>query len=395
MGYSVTSEYAALALAATMLFIMAYSRPRKTKIYYYDFFGMAASIVAILCEVQIVYLAKFPAWVDLPYRINSLIWIYLVFHLLVLLCMVNYVNSFSLSGEGQQSLQRIESWAIVILYVASALIVQFTTGFYEQKILGCNLEWFIRFHTGWGLIVCTLIFVTAIICRNNLSRIVKIDIMLFLPIIIVMLFLQQMSRLSLFSSFCYVLPFTVCYIMFHSNPYDEQTGCQNYYSFAAKIQSILRHHTHYAVATLHYPELDQPFDKERRAKINHAISATCRNMEKLDRKVRIYRTASDMFTVMKTLMPNEHSAEDFLNDIAAAGKYLLSLTDDLHYGHMIGFNSQITDMDANLMEGFNDYLHRTYITEAKTYQVHIATEQDYDDYFEVHTLFRELKDIYT
>ncbi|MDO5403871.1 MAG: hypothetical protein Q4F11_10580, partial [Eubacteriales bacterium] len=109
----------------------------------------------------------------------------------------------------------------------------------EGKILISKL---FHLYLVFGLISAAIIMFLCHLNKDKISRTIYFFIVFFAIVESVLLVLQMHNLNMFFSSVTYVLPFTLFYILLHSNPYDENSGCQNAHSFETRFLENVRYH---------------------------------------------------------------------------------------------------------------------------------------------------------
>ena len=110
-----------------------------------------------------------------------------------------------------------------------------------------HFTWISNLYLVFGILdnICCIIF--SLCRRNTIAKAFRGYLMLFLYAELILLLVQLHFQHIVLVSLTYVLLLMIIYIMLHSNPYDEVSGCQNAYSFETRINEYLNFHKKFAM----------------------------------------------------------------------------------------------------------------------------------------------------
>ncbi|MCR4903183.1 MAG: EAL domain-containing protein [Butyrivibrio sp.] len=331
-----------MVLCFLILILMSYTKPRITEIYTLNFFGVLLSIPAIIVDNVAVSLAT--KYYDSPYCnyyvIAVLIWAFIILYFFIILCIFWYVSMLAPNRRGHRANQEKMTAFFAIIYFVAAAFFYVKKGMLLDIGDSFDISGYMKFYIGAGLSCATLCIIETLINRKNLAKTVFIEIMVATPLDMVVLILQYKNMGSIFMSTTYVAPFLLFYILFHSNPFDEQTGCQNSYAFDSMINMCLKKKRRYVIARFSFPQLDMIYSSEHRYDILNNISRFCRDIEKFDRHARVYRITVGDFIVLKPYRKiSEKQLDDFYEKMKSIVHEAVNVGEVVSYGRMVSFNS--------------------------------------------------------
>ena len=192
--YNIVAEQLLATFSCITLFLMFYIKPRKTIAYIINFTGIVLSITTTVTHIYLISLAG-PVDTFNAGRFK-------------LACIAFYT-------------QYTLVLALMYIYTTEGGVIRFSPVFKIYLIIGIL-----------NTVLCM------INCHKNRASIASVSYRyscFVLPLSIVVFIAQMFCKIIQFSSFTYVLPFILFYLLFHSNPFDEISGCQNKYSFETRF----------------------------------------------------------------------------------------------------------------------------------------------------------------
>jgi EAL domain-containing protein (putative c-di-GMP-specific phosphodiesterase class I) len=245
-------------------------------------------------------------------------------------------------------------------------------------------------------IFCTLsCFLVTLANKSTIPRIEFIYILTFIPLEIVLLVLQFVFNKTEYVSITYILPFIIFYVLFHSNPYDEITGCQNRYSYETQFMHSQLMHRNHMIINIMLPKgrhLDYSYFQ---AQVAHIAADKCRKVEKIGARVRIYSLSSYNYAIFVT----EQSTKKCTYIVQRAKEILEEPTkyginsDSLTYKMIVFKNHPFIDSTQKLVS-MQHYLFDKIDMDDMRNECYIATDKDYEDFitlFEVEMLLNDIK----
>jgi EAL domain-containing protein (putative c-di-GMP-specific phosphodiesterase class I) len=247
----------------------------------------------------------------------------------------------------------------------------------------------------FGLLDAFACLTISYVNRKSVAKVVLSYITFFVPIDVVLLILQYMYSYTEYISLTYTMPFIIFYILFHSNPYDEATGCQNNYSFETQFIHARFFHRNYMVVAVVTPKgqiLDYSFLKNQ---VPHIAADKCRRIEKISRGIRVYCLTDynyAFFIKKPTPKRSEYIVQKIKEIMDSPTKYAIN-NNSITY-KMVVFHSH-PFIDSTLKLGsMQRFLLSKLGTELKS-GCYIATDSDYEEFItssQVETLLYDIKD---
>ena len=156
--YNAIGEYASLLLAGLLLFVMIYTKPRKTYVYRYIFRGNIWSIVAIILQITILRLANKAGESFNPTLFMSLLILFTLIYNGVLYHIFSYVNMMSILRRRQRKEFILMYTALSAVYVIALIVDIIASGLYEMTLEGVDISHFTRFYCVAGMVTCIICF---------------------------------------------------------------------------------------------------------------------------------------------------------------------------------------------------------------------------------------------
>ncbi|SCY20783.1 EAL domain-containing protein [Butyrivibrio sp. INlla14] len=295
--YNYIGEIAGLVMGCLILLIMLYTSPKKTFVYKYVFRGTILSIVSILVHISILFVANNPDEYYNSFLFIFQLLLFLVLYNGILYFIFSYVNMMSIVRRRQRKEFLLMYSLLSAIYFIGVIVEIAATRLYSLELGGIDITHFVRFYSAAG-IVCAIVCMNATISnRPNVARIIWYCVVTLVPVEIVLLASQILSVglfHTVYSALSYVPVFTLGYILFHSNPYDEATGSQNEYGLVAYLDKhIGKRKMYICYVDLKYPNVgifgdwvDDLFLKGL---------AICRAMEAIKPAFKIFRVSESKY----------------------------------------------------------------------------------------------------
>ena len=391
--YSCIGEVAGLIMAVLLLMVMLYTKPKKTYVYKYVFYGVICSIFSILINLSIIFVANHPEEYYNRYLFMGQLLLFLILYNIILFCIFSYVNMMSIVRRAQRKEFMLMYLLLTVLYLIGVVIELASTGLYQISLDGIRIDNFTRFYTGAG-IVCAVFCLNATISnRKNVSRVIYRSVFILVPIDFAFLLIQMITVgifHNIFTAMTYVLVFTLGYMLFHSYPYDEVTGSQSIYALNAYLHKTLgKRNTYLVYVKLLYPEIDN-LVSERDDILFKGISC-CRAIESISKKAKIYRISEAKYVNVLD-SEDEREAVQFENQIRGVFDSLKAeLPVPINY-IMVGGRLQPELDEPQKVRLFFEYIVKRFKDQNSSH-AYTVQPSDYDSFIENHEITTALKDI--
>ena len=393
MRYNSIGEYASLLLAGLLLFVMLYSKPRKTYVYKYLFFGTICSIVAIILQVTILTIANNPTSLYNSAIFMSLLIFYLLVYNGVLYYIFSYTNLMSTVRRGQRKEGIIMTSVLSLIYVAGIVIEIVMPGLYSVVVDGIDLTHFTRYYCGAGIICALITFYASFTNRSSISRVIWTTVCVVVPVEVILL-CAQIALISInrtvFSGLTYVPVFMLAFLLFHNIPYDEASGCQS----SNALDEFLKRSTGKRKFFIMYVEFRMPstenFISESKDVEYIGLSA-CRSIEKISPKIRMYRLEFQKF-VNVIDVSDERKAYSYADQIRGVFDGVKAeLKVPFNYIMMTGEVTEDLDSPMKVRQLF-EFIEKKFADQNSSYY-YIVQPRDYDNFAEFFEISVTLKDI--
>ena len=296
--YNSIGEYASLLIAGLLLFVMLYTKPRKTYVYRYLFRGTIWSIGAIILQIAILVMASNPEGCFDPKVFMVLLIMFLMAYNGILYHIFSYVNMMSIVRRKQRKEFILMYTALSTVYIIALVVDLVASGLYEMGLNGIDISHFTRFYCIAGIVTCLICFYASVSNRPHISRVIWHTVCIIVPTEIMILIAQILcvsTNHTVFSGLTYVPVFTLAFLLFHNVPYDAQSGCQS----VNALDEFLKKNTGRRKFYLMYAEFRMPtadnFIHENDDEIMYIGLNACRAIEGISSKVTMYRLENEKF----------------------------------------------------------------------------------------------------
>lgn len=295
--YNYIGEFAGLIIGGFTLLLMLYASPKKTYVYQFVFKGMILSIASILVHISILFVANNPD----KYYNNFLFIVQLIFFLVcydgILYFIFSYVNMMSIVRRNQRKEFHLMFGFLSTIYYIGVIVEIASRHYYSVELGGIDITHFVRFYSTAGL-VCAIFCLNATISnRKNVARVILHAVLIVVPIDMVLLIAQIITAgrfHSVYTSLTYVPVFSLGYILFHSNPYDETTGGQNVYGLIAYLDKYIgRRKMYISYIDLKTPNVESFGDRVDDIYLKGV--AICRAMEAIRPHFKMFRISESKY----------------------------------------------------------------------------------------------------
>ena len=391
-GYDLSTEIMCFLLTCLIIFLMCFTKPRKTRSYVYDSIGCFISILIILSEGFIVLLTKNLSNFQ-PTVYNILCLVYYLLYDGVLVVIFMYVTQL---GYDRQNVKKISVRIAVSLYVIfGALAAYLCLNGYMYSVTpqgSVIIADTFRIYLIYGMITTAGVVTFGHVCRKKISVVSYVFINIFAGVEIAVFVLQVLQPNIFFSAVTYVLPLTLFYVLFHSNPYDENSGCQNVHSFETRFLENVRHHRKYMIAYVSVSSIYLEADILSNEDVQFTMAESCRKFEKLYRKIHLYKMTDFTYSAFINIKDKDNAEEIF--------NALQTVLDEIVEGHsdfniqykLIGFQNHAC---LKSMIRFNSMVNFL-MNKMKSYRNcagYFCKEEDYEAFEEQYNIYKMLMDI--
>ncbi|SFB72731.1 EAL domain-containing protein [Butyrivibrio sp. YAB3001] len=391
--YNYIGEIAGLILAGLILCAMVYTKPKNTYVYKYIFGGMILSVIAILIHISILVVANNPdEYFNNEVFLGQLLCFLLVYNG-VLYCIFSYVNMMSIVRRSQRKEFFVMYSILSVVYVLGVIIEIASRNFYKRDLTGIDITHFTRYYCGAGIVCAIICFNATLTNLKDVSRVIWDAVSIVVPVDAMILVAQMfcVGRFnSIFSSMTYVPVFALGYMLFHSNPYDEITGCQNAFGLDAYLTKHLgKKKLYICYITLMLPRIEKLWMEDNDLTLKGV--AICRAMESISLKLKMYRVSENRYVnVLET--DNENEFFRCVNSIRGVLDGAKSdLTSPFNYRIVAG---EVYEEINNLLKcrQYFEYVARRFRDQNSSY-FYITIPRDYDDFLEEFEISGALEDI--
>lgn len=386
-------EYISFVFIAIILYLMLSTHPRPTKVYFINFLGVLLSAVEILLHRCIYDYIKHNMYS------NALLICCAVYFVIytIILCII-YIYISLLSYHKRQHTKRMWIFAglLATVSIITNLVLLFSGKMIYQEAGNLVItDWF-NTYLFFGILDSLFCMLTSMINRKAISRRIFGFIALFCPLDICLLIFQFMRPHVQFSSLTYVIPFMLFYILFHSNPYDEVSGCQNSHSYIARFIENFYMHKRFMIVCVEFPKLKHSHQLYAREKINYMAAIKCRELEALHSNIFLYALKDYQYA----LFANTHDSRQE-DKLITEVRHIMDET--IYYKQekfnpvykMIVFKSSPFINNQTKLTSMQRFLFGKMKAESSINQYYIAQEKDYEDFTESYTIEQLLLKIKT
>lgn len=389
---NIITEYSFLLIAILTLVAMLYTKPRRTKIYHIDCAGMIASIIEIVLTLVLVKMLENTNNFDYPLFLVTYI-LFLIGYLVILNLTFNYILLLT-----PELLFPFKYIMIAELIYDIGYCVFLAHGIISGKMYvlengGITITKYFYSFLNFGILNSIYGLLVWIIGRKNMSRIVKVGIFITSAMTTILLLMQGYHMRSVFLSATYVLPFLIFYVLFHSNPYNENAGCQNEYSFETRFLDAMYLHKEFVVIYVKMTQfrVNGKFNGVEQRK--YALSKKSRQIEFVSMTVSNYIISDNEFAVFIKGGRNEKTNKyiDSIYNILASG---LLCKDAMLYTDF-----KMTIMESNEHVNTMHKLKKFFEYTSQKFHVNYANERydcvekDYENFLETYSIENMLIDI--
>ena len=287
-GFNIAAERVDLLVALTMLYLTVATRPRRTTGLSVVFYGQILSVANIILHLACIYQLDFSTSLEgFVFRIT--VFLYYVSYLGILMLLFSYIHLLSLKQR-----ENIDNLNIIIIFFSAIYMLVVGCVFFSDayiKLVGSNYIFTDAFYVNIIFAIATvgLVVISTVTNSDTIPSVLMRLIYLFVPFETIVLVIQLIQRQYVILSVTYVVPFMLCYVVFHGNIYDEVTGCQNRQAFEAHLAAIKSSKRDYTFVYIKFPRL-KVIDNTKILDIaQKQISNQIRRLEQQNSEARVYQ----------------------------------------------------------------------------------------------------------
>ncbi len=395
LRYNIIGEYASLGIAVLILVFMLFTKPRQTKAFFYLSSATVLAIIANLLQIIIVEISSNAKELYTRNSFTMLLVVFLILYSIILIAVYNYVNQISESTKRVKGFVYAVYIVTMVVYLSGIIYHVYMKSFFYVRTDGIDISHFTRFYCIGGIFCAMVCLIMTIYRRENISRVVRRTTFLVVSLTLIVLILQIIYREAIFSGATYVLPLITGYLLFHSNPYDEGTGCQNINAMESRFITNSRRGKHFYQAFIEFPQLMSNGGSINYQNVNQELARACRKIERISKKVLLYRLNYGTFIAI--LEVKERSdAENYSEQIKSVLDELYKRSEDhLHYFLGVGGESRRFNNNGNKWtQFFIRYLREKYAVDGMNVYC-FAKGEDFSEYDEIYMIEQALADIRT
>lgn len=288
-------DIAMAALCIIMLILVKISKPRQTEMAYMVQGGFILSLVTILTHLFMYYLVSYPKLWN-SHLFNASYSLYILLYTLLLNHLFFYINQLSYKRRVQKDKTILMMNIFSIFYLAIMFYPMFSGKLYYLENNIPKLTPWISIFVVCGMIDAIFCMIAALTNKDSYSNIIFTATMMFIPMDFIALTCQLFFQDSSFASTTYVIPFTLLYILFHSNKYDEVLGCQNMDALSARLDDAIAGNKKFMLIYVTYPQIVMRDLGKQKETVSIGSSLICREIERLGKKVTIYSNNLSTYT---------------------------------------------------------------------------------------------------
>ena len=287
-GFNIAAERVDLLIALTMLYLTVATRPRRTTGLTVVFYGQVLSIANIILHLACIYQIDFNTAVE-GFFFRMTVVFYYVTYLGILMLLFAYIHLLSMRQR-----ENLDTLNIVVIIFSAIYIIVVGCVFLSDSYIKVvdNVYHFTNLfyiNIGFALLDVALVIISTATNRNSIPRVLMKLIYLFVPFETIVLVIQLIQRQYVILSVTFVVPFMLCYVVFHGNTYDEVTGCQSRPAFEAHLAAIKSKWSDYTFVYIKFPRLKVVDNSELLKIAQKQISIHIRGLEQQNSESKVYQ----------------------------------------------------------------------------------------------------------
>ncbi|WP_022759835.1 EAL domain-containing protein [Butyrivibrio sp. AD3002] len=393
LRYDIIGEYASLLLAILLLVFMSLTRPKKSKSYKFLVLGALTAIVATATQIMIVEVASNVSVYYNRSTFTALLTFFLVLYAAILVLIFNYINLMSEKRLKKRSVIIMLYVSIALFYFSGVVYQVAMKSLYFVRTDGIDITHFTTFYCMMGMLCAVICFIVVMIRRRTIARIVIRGVLIVVPLDIIVLILQIIDKRAIFSASTYVIPLVAFYLLFHSNPYDEDTGCQNVSAMESRFITDIRRNRIFYLAYIDFPQLTDTSFSPDYEMLSIEMARVCREIERISRKIQLYRISFGTF--MALIETKERSdAQNYSEQMRDILDAFHDRTED-HFHYFLGVcgdSRRFSSVGNKWTQLFMMYIKQTKLIDGENVY-YFANGSDFRDFDEIYKIEQTLLDV--
>lgn len=393
IAYNYMGEVAGLIMSALIFGVMLYTKPKRTYVYKYVFWGNILSIIAVLLQISILEVANNPDKYFNRYIFMFQLMAFLLAYNGILYMIFSYVNMMSIVRRSQRKEFLLMYAVLSGIYVLGVIVEIASRKLYELELDYIDISHFTRYYCCAGIVCGVICFNATITNIKNVARVIWHAVFFIVPLDLFVLVMQIFvvgEYHFIFSAITYVPVFALGYILFHATPYDEISGCQSIHAleaFLSKRSGKKKMYLSYVVFSL--PRLEDIGNDGTELALKGI--AACRDIESISSKVRMYKISDDKYVNLI----NTSNETEFIGIVNQLRGILDRVKAELPlpFNYIMISTPVIPEMgDAIKYRQYLEYITKQF-EDRNSSHFYIAKPSDYDAFMEEYEISSTLKDI--
>lgn len=390
-GYSIAAEAIDFIVALAIFYLTVVSRPRQTAVFSVVFYGQITGIINIILHVTAIKLIDFST-TSQGVIFRLIVLLYYVTYLGILTHLFSYIHLLSIKQRENLDVLNITLisfatvYAVVVgaIYLSDRYLTIIDGRYYFSSLFNINIY--------FGIIDVIMVTISVIANRGAIPKIIMKLFWIYVPWETLLLIAQIMVPRCVFLSITYVLPFILCYTVFHSILFDEVTGCQNKMAFESHFQSLKAKGKEYTIIYIKFPRLEIVDNIELMDVVRKRISAEIRKLESKNKKAYMYQINDYTFSILF-----ERTSDLITSDTVSFVKKRLDETMmNWEFSNRPEYNMVVIDRankisTAHLLDSFSGFLFEHEVFKKTNY--YEATEEDLNKCIERRKIEKVIVDI--
>ncbi|WP_026497585.1 EAL domain-containing protein [Butyrivibrio sp. WCD2001] len=393
LRYDIIGEYASLLLAILLLVFMSLTKPKKSKSFKFLVLGVLTSILATATQIMIVEVASNVSVYYNRSTFTALLTFFLVLYAAILVLIFNYINLMSEKRLKKRSVIIMLYVSIALFYFSGVVYQVAMKSLYFVRTDGIDITHFTTFYCMMGMLCAVICFIVVMIRRRTIARIVIRGVLIVVPLDIIVLILQIIDKRAIFSASTYVIPLVAFYLLFHSNPYDEDTGCQNISAMESRFITDVRRNRIFYLAYIDFPQLTDTSFSPDYEMLSIELARVCREIERISRKIQLYRISFGTF--MALIETKERSdAQNYSEQMRDILDAFHDRTED-HFHYFLGVcgdSRRFASVGNKWTQLFMMYIKETKLIDGENVY-YFANGSDFRDFDEIYKIEQTLLDV--
>lgn len=392
---NVYGEYSSLLIGLLIIFFLFYSNPKKTKGFYINLAGLIIGQIGS-CLLLLIGSQKYVYKITSNPFILACFFLYATTYIAVLNIIFSYVY-YLVFGETKEFKKRSRYSTIItsVLYAG----VGFGYFFFYRKLNQPFLndvelfEHFISFCSSTGLIACVMMFAVVVSNYKRVPKIVLLSGQIFITAIGITLVVQLLIPRTVFIGLTYILPFMACYLLFHSNPYDEETGMQSADPLNTIIAKAIKKNKDFAIVYVMVPQLEKTTLLIQESTIHHMLTDVARRTERICPSSHCYRISGSTYAAF-AFLDKKTTAIDYFNEVTNI------INSPTGYGYFpasykaIGMGSHPFLSNLDILQHYYTFLCDRLSPTIENEEIFSGTKEitEFMEYYRIHLAIEDIRD---